>query len=75
MCKIKNIIADKFEIDSSTVKVTDEFVNDYGADSIDRVELIMDIEENYDIMIPDEDIEKFNTVQDCFDYVNSRVKQ
>lgn len=75
MEKLKKIIAKRFKLKVEDIKPTDELINDYNADSIEQIEIIMDFEDKYGINIPDEDVEKLKTVQDCFDYVNQKVKK
>ena len=67
--KVKNIIVEQLGVEPDQVKPEAQFVNDLGADSLDTVELIMALEEEYDIEIPDEDAEKFQTVEDLVKYV------
>ena len=69
--KVKKIIAEKLSVDLSDVVPDASFVDDLGADSLDLVELIMSMEEDFDIEISDEDSEKMNTVQDAIDYLRS----
>ena len=68
--KVKKIVADHLGIDEA--KVTDEssFIDDLGADSLDTVELVMALEEEFETEIPDEEAEKITTVQNAIDYVN-----
>ncbi len=67
--KVKKIIAEKLSVDLSDVVPDASFVDDLGADSLDLVELIMSMEEEFDIEISDEDSEKMITVQDAIDYL------
>ncbi len=67
--QVKNIIADKLSVDLEEVVPEASFVDDLGADSLDLVELIMSIEEEFDVEISDEDAEKMITVQDAMDYI------
>ena len=67
--KVKKIIAEKLSVDLSEVVPEASFVDDLGADSLDLVELIMTMEEEFDIDISDEDAEKMETVQDAMDYI------
>ena len=67
--KVKKIIAEKLSVDIAEVVPKASFVDDLGADSLDLVELIMSMEEEFDIDISDEDAEKILTVQDALDYV------
>ena len=67
--KVKKIIAEKLSVDLSEVVPEASFVDDLGADSLDLVELIMTMEEEFDIDISDEDAEKMETVKDAMDYI------
>jgi acyl carrier protein len=69
--KVKKIIAEKLSVDLSEVVPQASFVDDLGADSLDLVELIMSMEEEFDIDISDEDAEKLVTVQDAINYINA----
>jgi acyl carrier protein len=69
--KVKKIIADKLSVDLEEVVPEASFVDDLGADSLDLVELIMSMEEEFDVEIPDEEAEKLVTVKDAFDYMNA----
>ncbi len=64
-----DIIVEQLSVEKDKVVPEASFVDDLGADSLDLVELIMAMEENFDIEIPDEDAEKIVTVQDAVDYV------
>jgi acyl carrier protein len=68
--KIKKIIAEKLGVEAAEVVPEASFVDDLGADSLDLVELIMSMEEEFDIDISDEDAEKLVTVKDALDYIN-----
>ena len=70
--KVKKIIAEKLSVDLEEVVPEASFVDDLGADSLDLVELIMSMEEEFDIDIPDEKAEKLVTVQDAMDYINAQ---
>ena len=67
--KIKAIIVDKLGVDGEEVKPEASFTNDLGADSLDTVELIMEIEKAFAISIPDDQAEKIETVADAVEYV------
>jgi len=67
--KMVDIIVEQLSVDKEKVVVGASFVDDLGADSLDLVELIMAMEEEFDVEIPDEDAEKIGTVQDAIDYV------
>jgi acyl carrier protein len=70
--KVKKIIAEKLSVDLSEVKPEASFVDDLGADSLDLVELIMSMEEEFGVEISDEDAEKIVTVKDAISYVDKR---
>jgi acyl carrier protein len=72
--KVKQIIAEQLGVDEAEVTPSASFVDDLGADSLDQVELVMALEEKFDLEIPDEDAEKIRTVQDAIDYVDKRAK-
>ena len=69
--KVKNIIVEKLGVEESEVTPEASFTNDLGADSLDTVELVMALEEEFETEIPDEDAEKITTVQQAIDYINS----
>jgi len=69
--QVKEIIVEQLGVDEGDVKMESHFVDDLGADSLDTVELVMKLEEDFDIEIPDEDAEKIQTVRDAIDYINS----
>ncbi len=70
--KIKKVIAEKLGVEIEEVVPDAAFVDDLGADSLDLVELIMSMEEEFDIEISDEDAEELETVKDAIDYINER---
>jgi len=70
--KVKGIIVEQLGVDPEEVTTEASFVNDLGADSLDTVELVMALEEEFEIEIPDEDAEKITTVQQAIDYINER---
>jgi acyl carrier protein len=72
--KVKQIIVEQLGVDEAEVTANASFVDDLGADSLDRVELIMAFEEAFDIEIPDEEAEKIKTVQDATVYVDKHAK-
>jgi acyl carrier protein len=69
--RIVKIIANQLQIDEGQVIPEASFMDDLGADSLDTVELIMALEEEFDIEIPDSDAEKIRTVQDAIEYMNT----
>ena len=72
--RVKKIVADQLGVNESEVKNESSFVNDLGAVSLDTVELVMALEEEFGVEIPDEDAEKITTVQQALDYVNAHSK-
>jgi acyl carrier protein len=69
--KVKDIIIDKLGVEEEKISKEASFVDDLGADSLDTVELIMQLEEEFGIEIPDDDAEKITTVQAAVDYLES----
>ena len=69
--KVKDIIIDKLGVEEEKINSEASFVDDLGADSLDTVELIMQLEEEFGIEIPDDDAEKITTVQAAIDYLES----
>ena len=70
--RIKSIIVEQLGVSMEEVNPEASFIEDLGADSLDIVELIMALEEEYDMEIPDEDAEKIQTVEDVINYVQSK---
>ncbi|MDR0645568.1 MAG: acyl carrier protein [Elusimicrobiota bacterium] len=71
--KVKNIIVEQLGVEPEQVKPEAQFVNDLGADSLDTVELIMALEEEFDIEIPDEQAEKIKTVGEALQHIIDKV--
>ncbi|NIA12199.1 MAG: acyl carrier protein [Nitrospiraceae bacterium] len=71
--KVKEIVADRLGVDPDEVTPEASFINDLGADSLDTVELVMALEEEFGIEIPDEDAEKIQTVGDAIDYIKNHI--
>ena len=67
--RVIDIVVEQLGLERDKVKVTSKFVDDLGADSLDTVELVMALEEEFDIEIPDEDAEKITTVQEAIHFV------
>ena len=67
--KVKAIISEQLGVDEADVTMESSFIEDLGADSLDIVELVMALEEEFDIVIPDEDAEKIRTVGDAVNYI------
>ena len=72
--KVKDIIVEQLGVDPEKVKAEASFIDDLGADSLDIVELVMAMEEEFDLEIPDEDAEKLKTVNDVQSYLTSKGK-
>ncbi len=72
--KVKSIIADQLGVGEDEIKAESSFIEDLGADSLDIVELVMAMEEEFGIEIPDEDAEKLKTVQDVCNYLQTKGK-
>lgn len=72
--RVKKIVAEQLGVNETDVKTESSFVNDLGADSLDTVELVMALEEEFECEIPDEEAEKITTVQQAIDYVHSHLK-
>jgi acyl carrier protein len=72
--RVKELIVELLEIDEAEVKVESSFMDDFGADSLDIIELLTAVEEAFKIEIPDEDAGKLQTVKDAIDYVAAKVK-
>ena len=71
--RITEIIIDKLAIEESKITDDAKFIDDLGADSLDTVELIMQLEEEFGIEIPDEDADKITSVKDAVSYIDSRT--
>ncbi|HBM74462.1 MAG TPA: acyl carrier protein [Clostridiaceae bacterium] len=71
--KVKEIIVEQLGVDPDDVTLESSFIDDLGADSLDIVELIMALEEEFDIEIPDEEAEKFPTVGDVVNYIKEHT--
>lgn len=69
--KVRKVVVDQLGVDESQVVLSASFVDDLGADSLDTVELVMALEEEFGCEIPDDDAEKITTVQQAVDYINN----
>jgi acyl carrier protein len=72
--KVMKIIEEQLSVDPNRIKPEASFIDDLGADSLDIVELVMAMEEEFDLEIPDEDAEKLKTVQDVTSYIEGKGK-
>ena len=72
--RVRKIVAEQLGVNEGDIKNESSFVNDLGADSLDTVELVMALEEEFETEIPDEEAEKITTVQQAINYVQSQVK-
>ena len=70
--KVKDVVLDKLGVEDSQITMEASFVDDLGADSLDTVELIMQLEEEFGIEIPDEDAEKITTVGAAVEYIDKK---
>jgi acyl carrier protein len=71
--RVKKIVAEQLGTDLANVKNESSFIDDLGADSLDTVELVMALEEEFNTEIPDEEAEKITTVQQAIDYINKNL--
>jgi acyl carrier protein len=72
--RVKKIVTEQLEVDPNDVTPQSNFANDLNADSLDTVELVMALEEEFDIEIPDEAAEQIATVQAAVDYISNKVE-
>jgi len=73
--RVKDIVAEQLGIEKEKITSEASFVDDLGADSLDTVELVMALEEEFGTEIPDEDAEKITTIQQAIDYIVEHVKE
>ncbi|MBK7685074.1 MAG: acyl carrier protein [Rhodocyclaceae bacterium] len=73
--RVRKIVAEQLGVNEGDIKSESSFVDDLGADSLDTVELVMALEEEFECEIPDEDAEKITTVQQAIDYVTANPKK
>ncbi len=71
--KIKNLLAEQLDADENDMTMDTDIAKDLGADSLDVVELLMAIEDEFDIEIPDEEIENIKTIGDLVEYIQSNI--
>ena len=72
--RVKKIVAEQLGVNEADIKIESYFVDDRGADSLDTVELVMALEDEFETEIPDEEAEKITTVQQAVDYIKSHAK-
>ena len=72
--RVKKIVSEQLGTDEASLKNVSSFINDLGADSLDTVELVMALEEEFNTEIPDEEAEKITTVQQAIDYIEANLK-
>ena len=70
--KVKGIVSDKLDVDGADIKEDQDFIEDLKADSLAIVEVVLALEEQFEIEIPDEDTEKIKTVRDAIDYIKAQ---
>ena len=73
--RVRKIVAEQLGVNEADIKNESSFVDDLGADSLDTVELVMALEEEFECEIPDEQAEKITTVQQAIDYINTHLKK
>ncbi len=71
--KVFNIVSEQLSVEKGEIKRETSFVNDLNADSLDTVELVMELEDEFDMNIPDDEAEKLQTVGQAIDYIRSSV--
>lgn len=71
--KVIQIVAEQMSVDKGEIKRTTSFVNDLNADSLDTVELVMELEDEFDLTIPDDAAEKLKTVGEAIDYIKQQL--
>jgi len=71
--RVKKVVVEQLDVSEDEVTPQAQFIEDLGADSLDVVELIMGLEEEFDVEIPDEEAEKIHTVQDAVNYIDSKA--
>lgn len=71
--RVKRAISQMIGVDEPVLSNEKKFVQDLGADSLDWVQIVMELEEEFEIEIPDEDAEKIHTIQECIDYIKVRA--
>ncbi|MBL8482234.1 MAG: acyl carrier protein [Rhodocyclaceae bacterium] len=73
--RVKKLVAEQLGVDEESINMESSFIDDLGADSLDTVELVMALEEEFECEIPDEEAEKITTVKGAIDYIKAHVKE
>jgi len=73
--KVIQIVSEQMSVDKAEIKRSTSFVNDLNADSLDNVELVMELEDEFDLTIPDEEAEKLTTVGEAIDYILKQLSK
>lgn len=73
--RVKKIVAEQLGVNEADIKTESSFVDDLGADSLDTVELVMALEDEFETEIPDDQAEKITTVQQAIDYVQAHIQK
>lgn len=71
--EIKEILADQLDVDADSIELSSSLIDDLGADSLDAIDIVMTIEDDYSIEVPDETIETMKTVEDIVNFVESHI--
>lgn len=71
--EIKEILADQLDVDVDSIELSSKLIDDLGADSLDAIDIVMSIEDDYSIEVPDETIETMKTVEDIVSFVESHI--
>lgn len=69
--KVKAILSEQFDVEEDKISLETSIINDLGADSLDVVDLLMSIEDEFEVEVPDSDVEKIKTVEDLVNYIES----
>lgn len=69
--KVKNILSEQFDVEEDKITLETSIINDLGADSLDVVDLLMSIEDEFEVEVPDEEVENIKTVEDLVKYIES----
>lgn len=71
--KVKSILSEQFDVEEDSITMETSIVNDLGADSLDVVDLLMNIDDEFGVEVPDEDVEKVKTVEELVNYIEARI--